>query len=300
MAKSAALPVVASQWYGCCFPILTFLHVPGKMSKPLWLMMGTAFTFRIPGMAEPARGQPEAMMPPLLLAAKHSFAPWDYTKDASQLKIPDEYRKLRFVVSRMYRTDAGGRAVAADAASLRLLSQHPSQDVALLVADGVRWTAPHCANTESPTCTSAWSYGPLPLRQEPYPATSDGLLIGFRGLGTLGELDTLDPSVLQRLPSQERDALLRNLQDVEGKQMRTTTTVSVLDARGMCKGVGDLATCYHGMSGGPLITTAGECAGVLYGHHPDAPGCIGYTPCAYFSGWLEEEIQRYTKRRHYP
>ncbi|KAG5494512.1 hypothetical protein GH5_02535 [Leishmania sp. Ghana 2012 LV757] len=297
MAEGAAVPATAPQWYGCCFPILSFLHVPGTMTKPLWLMMGTAFTFRTPGMAEAVRGQAAALLPPLLLTAKHSFAPWDYTKDASQLKIPKEYRKLRFVISRMYRADADGRAVAASAASVRLLSQHPSRDVALLSADAVPWKSPQCAHADSPPHTLGWVREPLSLCRELYPAGSDGLLMGFRGVGQLGELDTLDPSVLQRLPPHERDALLKNLQDVEGKQMRTTTTVSVLDARGMCKGVGDLATCYHGMSGGPLITTTGQCAGVLYGHHPDAPGCIGYTPCADFADWLEEAVQRYSKRR---
>lgn len=296
-AAGAGALAVASQRSGCCFPILSFLHVPGKMAKPLWLMMGTAFTFQTHEMVEAACGQPAAQSS-LLLTAKHSFSPWGYTKDASQLKIPKEYQKLRFVIGRAYRTDADGRAVATDAVGLRLLAQHPIHDVALLGVDAPSWKLLQCATDDSPARPLDLAHAALPLCKEPYPAASDGLLIGFRGVGRLGELDTLDPSVLQRLPPHERDALLKDLQDVEGKQRRATTTVSILDARGMCKGVGDLATCYHGMSGGPLVTTTGQCAGVLYGHHPDAPGCIGYTPCADFAGWLEEEVQRYTKRCH--
>ncbi|CAJ1035696.1 hypothetical protein Q4I30_007215 [Leishmania utingensis] len=288
----------ASLRRGCCVPILSFLHVPGKMLKPLWLMMGTAFRFRTPRMIEAASGKPAASPSVLLLTAKHSFAPWNYTKDASQLKIPQEYQKARFVICRMYRTDEDGRAVATDAVSLRLLAQHPSLDVALLAVDAASWKAPHRATAEAPTHTLDLAPESLLLCKELYPAASDGLLIGFRGVGRLGELDTLDPSVLQRLPPHERDALLKEMQDVEGKQIRATATVSVLDAQGMCKGVGDLATCYHGMSGSPLVTTAGQCAGVLYGHHPDAPGCIGYTPCADFADWLENEVQLYTKRRN--
>ncbi|AYU82315.1 hypothetical protein, conserved [Leishmania donovani] len=291
----AGVLAAASQWRGCCYPILTFLHVPGKMTKPLWLMMGTAFTFRTHEMVEATYGQPAAPSS-LLLTAKHSFSPWDYTKDASQLKIPKEYQKPRFVIGRVYRTDADGRAVAADAVGLRLLAHHPIHDVALLAVDAASLKLLQCATYDSPAHALDLAHEALPLCKEPYPAASDGLLIGFRGAGRLGELDTLDPSVLQRLPPHEREALIKDLQDVEGKQRRATTTVSVLDARGMCKGVGDLATCYHGMSGGPLVTTNGQCAGVLYGHHPDAPGCIGYTPCADFAGWLEEEVQRYRKR----
>ncbi|GET92069.1 hypothetical protein, conserved [Leishmania tarentolae] len=293
-AAGAGALAIASQRCGCCFPILSFLHVPGKMSKPLWLMMGTAFTFQTHETVEAACRQPKAR-PALLLTSKHSFSPWDYTKDTSQLKIPKEYQKLRFVIGRAYRTDSDRKAVAADPVDLRLLSLHPIHDVALLAVDDTSRKPRQCATDDSLTPTFDLTHEALPLCTEPYPAASDGLLIGFRGVGRLGELDTLDPSVLQRLPPVERDALLRDLQDVEGKQTQATTTVSVLDARGMCKGVGDLATCYHGMSGGPLVTTTGQCAGVLYGHHPNAPGCIGYTPCADFAGWLQEEVQRYTK-----
>lgn len=272
----------AAPWVGRCFPIVSFLHVPGKMSTPLWLMIGTAFPFQAQ-----LDGQPLAAgAPQLLLTAKHTFAPWDYAKDASQLKIPQDYRKLRYVVGRMYRPSSEGQAVAADRVGLRLLSQHPTLDVAVLAVEGAGREA-------TPTSAPPVVFdAPLTLSTSRLPAASPGLILGYRGVGRLGEMDTLDASLLQRLPPAERDALLKELQDVEGKQVRAQTTVSILDEKGMCKGVGDQDRCFHGMSGGPLLTASGACAGVLYGHHPDAPGCLGYTPCAEFADWLAGVVQR--------
>lgn len=289
----------AAPWRGRCFPIVSFLHVPGKMSKPLWLMMGTAFPFQVQcsGGAATAAGNSTAS-PPLLLTAKHTFAPWDYAKDASQLKIPEDYRKLRFVVGRMYHTNEEGQSVAAGKVGLQLVSQHPHLDVAVVAVD-TRANVDNASTTafDASTSSSAVVFDtPLALSTTRYPASSGGLIVGYRGLGRLGELDTLDPSLLQRLPLKEREALLQDLQDIEGKQVWATTTVSILDEKGVCKGIGDRATCYHGMSGGPVLTTTGECAGVLYGHHPDAPGCLGYIPCADFAKWLTDVVQRISQR----
>jgi hypothetical protein len=295
-AVSAAVP-----WKGRCFPIVSFLHVPGKMSKPLWLMMGTAFPF------QPPVGTDGVAAPQLLLTAKHTFAPWDYAKDASQLKIPPDYRKLRFVVGQMYHPNDEGHAVASERVALRLVSQHPTADVAVLTVDSrvISAAAPSATTVEGdtppPTSTAAPSaavfHSPLTLCTTRYPSASAGLILGYRGLGRLGELDTLDPSLLQRLSPLERETLLKDLQDIEGKQVHASTTVTILDERGMCKGTGDTAACFHGMSGGPVLTTAGTCAGVLYGRHPDAPGCLGYTPCADFAEWLDGVVQRLVKRQ---
>ncbi|KPA84435.1 hypothetical protein ABB37_02407 [Leptomonas pyrrhocoris] len=263
------------------------------MSKPLWLMMGTAFPFETPSSGSSS--------PQLLLTAKHTFAPWDYAKDASQMKIPADYRKLRFVVGCIYRPNEEGQSVASEKVGLRLVSQHPQLDVAVVAVDD-KGDVKTPSVTTAATATMASSpsravfSSPLPLCTTRYPAAADGLLLGYRGMERLGELDTLDPSLLQRLSPGERDALLVDLQDIEGKQIRASTTVSILDERGMCKGTGDRATCFHGMSGGPLLTTSGTCAGVLYGHHPDAPGCLGYTPCADFAEWLAGVVQRVSQR----
>lgn len=291
----------ATPWRGRCFPIVSFLHVPGKMSKPLWLMMGTAFPFQLP-----CSGGATDAVPQLLLTAKHTFAPWDYAKDASQLKIPEDYRKLRFVVGRMYRPNEEGQSVAAQAVGLRLLSQHPTLDVAVLAVDTVGDAAGGSPTTASSAASSPASSAvvfesALPLcTTTRYPAASHGCLLGYRGVGRLGELDTLDASLLQRLPPSEREALLKDLQDIEGKQIRAETTVSVLDEKGMCKGTGDQEKCFHGMSGGPLITTSGVCAGVLYGQHPDATGCLGYTPCLDFADWLSGVVHRIAQRPAQP
>lgn len=280
------------------------------MSKPLWLMMGTAF----PIQTSAADAAAATVAPPqLLLTAKHTFAPWDYAKDASQLKIPEDYRKLRFVVGKMYRTDEDGRSMASEKVNLRLVSQHPNLDVAVLAVDakkdpdtqgsgGGTARAGSASSAGSSTSTTVAPVAnlfdsPLALCSTRYPAASEGRIIGYRGRGRLGELDTLDPSLLQRLPAEEREALLKNLQDIEGKQLQASTTVTILDEKGMCKGTGDMAACYHGMSGGPLLTASGCCAGILYGHHPDAPGCLGYTPCADFADWLAGVVQRVAQRK---
>lgn len=104
----------------CCFPLISFLHVPGKMSVPLWLMMGTAFHIVPPpplslgGTADgtsmaihnPVASEPGAMAKVqtrhFFLTTKHTFLPWDHTKDASAMKIPVDFRKQRYVTGRIY------------------------------------------------------------------------------------------------------------------------------------------------------------------------------------------------------
>ncbi|KPI86572.1 hypothetical protein ABL78_4347 [Leptomonas seymouri] len=293
MGKSVT-PGVA-RWKGRCFPIVSFLHVPGKMSKPLWLMMGTAFPFEAPssGVATPTAA---AAAQQLLLTAKHTFSPWDYVKDVSQLKIPEEYRKLRFVIGHMYRPSEEGQAGVWERVGLRLVSQHPRLDVAMLAVDHKVYSGATSTTMSSSSSSTIVFDSPLRLCTTRYPAVSDGLILGYRGVGRLGELDTLDSSLLQRLPPSEREALLRELQDVEGKQTHSSIAVSILDEKGICKGTGDAAACFHGMSGGPLLTDDGACAGVLYGHHPDARGCLGYTPSADFAEWLAGVVQRVAQK----
>lgn len=285
-----------------CFPVLSFLHVPGKMSQPLWLMMGTAFRV----CPQQFTGGADLATPPrpLFLTAKHTFAPWDFTKSSDELKIPVDYRKARYVIGRMYsvRDDAGEEggvsAVATEWEELSLISAHPSLDVALLSLR--RWPRP----ASSPAAGQFAASVPLPLLP-PTKTLKKGapaVIEGFRGAGRLGELDTFDPALLQQLPPAERESLIKELQNVEGRQVAAATNVEVLDPLGMCRGVGEVNNkCFHGMSGGPVVVAGpGEglaagprfCAGILYGKHPDHPLNIGYTPSDAFAEWLAETVSR--------
>nr|CCC89572.1 unnamed protein product [Trypanosoma congolense IL3000] len=143
----AAVTGVATPCNRSCFPIMSFLHVPGKMSQPLWLMMGTAFLVRVPGgvhLGGPTfndsayAGNLNCGTRRVLLTAKHTFVPWKYT-DPQKLKIPEEFRKTRFVIGRLYLPDDEGRAVGSRTVDLQLMALHPSLDIALVA---VRPTSP--------------------------------------------------------------------------------------------------------------------------------------------------------------
>lgn len=237
---------------------------------------------------------------PLFLTAKHTFAPWDFTKDSNDLKIPHEFRKARFVIGKMYAYDeTTGDATATACEEMSLVSMHPTLDVALLSLR--RWPP---ASPAAELFASAPALPLLPVKHA-LQKGSAAVIEGFRGAGQLGELDTFDPSLLKKLPPEAQEALMKQLQDVEGRQTRAITDVAILDPLGMCHGVGDAhPTCYHGMSGGPVtvspVEAAGEnqppyCAGVLYGKHPDYPQNIGYTPVCALSSWLQDTVTRFQK-----
>lgn len=114
-----------------CYPLISFLHVPGKMSQPLWLMMGTAFHIEAPmpcGTSIPLHADEFSKKAHItntsrysdstadlqagtiakiqsrhfFLTTKHTFVPWDHAKDPSAIKIPDDFRKQRYVIGRIY------------------------------------------------------------------------------------------------------------------------------------------------------------------------------------------------------
>lgn len=345
-----------------CFPLLSFLHVPGKMSRPVWLMMGTAFRFQLPPLRHEIDALPACTSntttesantthsPLLFLTCKHTLVPWDFVSDASALRIPTDYRKSRFVIGKLYLIDAARRrAQRAGALELRIVALHPHLDVALLRAQPcAHMFEPHASTWrvvhEAPTLTLSTHYMeskdkiqadgrqravcakdvPWPCNTEPADGvladaapsslgdvtTERGYLVGFRGSGRLGEVDTMDASVLQKLSTEERAALLAELSDVEGKQEPVVASVRVVDARGMCRGWDDARdVCYHGMSGAPLLLPCGAsspavvcedaallpkapmtCAGVLYGKHVDFPQNIGFTPVGAFLPWLRDTM----------
>ncbi|CCW65042.1 unnamed protein product [Phytomonas sp. EM1] len=258
------------------------------MSKPLWLMMGTAFKI-----ARPTDSAPEASTVhtgrTFFLTAKHTFIPWCCSEAASSLKIPEEYRKSRYVIGRLYAplNDTHQRANASCFAEISLISSHPTLDVALL--------ATKTFHDQSIEQTIAQTL-PLSLcTDKEMPAQGAQCVInGFRGEGKLGELDTFDAGLLQKLSPKERETLLKELESVEGKQVAASTFVEVLDPLGMGHGIGDYNQCFHGMSGSPLLTLVGNkplCCGVLYGKHPDYPENIGFIPSNAILPWIHNAIR---------
>lgn len=311
------------------------------MSTPLWLMMGTAFLITPPpppGMTHPATSSSsnkcdtgsaspaESVLQKVptrhfLLTAKHTFAPWDHTKDAASMKIPEEFRKQRYVIARLYNTDAPHeRALRNSYVHATLVASHPTLDVSLLSVSrtasfaspapvGVGTAAKPAASASlsensSPTTTSLESSpGPIacgdvfkhaltlsPDASKRRTAESTASFFGFRGEGRLGQLDTFDASLLQKLPPKERDALLQDLKDVEGKQVASRCDVQILSHLGAATAAKPGEECYHGMSGCPLIVHENECGGILYGKHPDHPQHIGYIPTEDFYGWVQKVI----------
>ncbi|ORC87275.1 uncharacterized protein TM35_000232460 [Trypanosoma theileri] len=293
-----------SEEHPSCFPVMSFLHVPGKMSQPLWLMMGTAFLLRTGHAAGGNRR--------FFLSAKHTFAPWEYLGSPDKLKIPEAYRKTRFVIGRLYLTDCKGKAMATSAAELQLVALHPTLDVALLalrapppslslssslsssspISSSSSLSSPAAGDSKGPESDvhvaverrAALTGGGLTLSPSD-PQKGDVCVVrGYGGVGPLGLLDTTDPELLQRLPAAQRDELLAALKCVEGQQVAATAAVEVLHASGICRATH--GRCYHGMSGGPVLVNDEMCGGILYGKHAEHTEHLGYTPAHSFSEWL--------------
>eukprot|EP00796_Vickermania_ingenoplastis_P010652 gene10652-7399_t len=284
-----------------CFPIISFLHVPGKMSRPLWLMLGTAVHIAPPpppGVSDEDVAALESSTNALcrdpsrlfFLTTKHTFAPWDHVKDPAEMKVPVEFRKQRYVVSRMYDVDEDThRACRERYVMATLLASHPTLDIAVL---SVLRDAPYsgASSGDVVTANSRMAGSSMRLMPDAPPADHSASFLGFRAEGRLGQLDTLDPSLLQTLPPQEREKLLKDLQDVEGRQIWTECRISVLSHLGAaaCQEGGE---CYHGMSGSPLVVN-GMCGGILYGKHPDYPHHMGYTPICEVYSWLQQVLAK--------
>ncbi|EPY34440.1 hypothetical protein STCU_01583 [Strigomonas culicis] len=213
------------------------------MSKPLWLMLGTAFAI------EPPVSVPNVT---LLLTAKHTFLPWLYVDAADKVKIPEEFRKSRYVIGKLYDPRTLGTTPLVSE-EVGIASIHPTLDAALLVAQQ--------RGEEKIAFTKR-----LTLNYEVGPTTT-AEIVGFRGEGQLGELDTLDSNLLEKLPVEERNKLLKLMENVEGRHVETRTSVEIVTPEGMCRGLTAKDRCFHGMSGAPLISED-RCVGLLYGKHP--------------------------------
>ncbi|KEG07120.1 hypothetical protein DQ04_10831030 [Trypanosoma grayi] len=253
------------------------------MSQPLWLMMGTAFLLRTTHTTASGRRY--------LLSAKHTFAPWQYVKDPERLKIPEDCRKTRFIIGRLYLPDKEGHALASSSMELQLVALHPTLDVALLAlkapSPASAGASVHAVLGEVERRADAAGSG---LALSPIdPATSTTCVVaGYRGAGSLGLLDTFDPDLLQKLPAAQRDELLSKLRCVEGEQVAAVAQVEVLHASGMCRAV--QGRCYHGMSGAPVLVDEGTCGGVLYGKHAECAEHLGYTPASCFEEWVRSAV----------
>lgn len=273
------------------------------MSKPLWLMMGSAFLFEPPPPAATAAPDEGVLTKShqrcLFLTAKHTLAPWDHSKDASVMKIPEAFRKQRYVLPRLYRTTANHqKPIPEEYVDSSIVALHPHLDVAVLSVslsssfaagkpDGPK-VEENCKCTLTP-CRDIFTSKLLLSAQEATPEVEGCTFFGFRGEGLLGKMDTFDASILQKLPPREREALLLELKEVEGKQAAAECPVTIVSARGAAQQTEPSSECYHGMSGGPLMR-GNTCYGVLYGKHPDCPRHLGYTPTSDFYAWLQKVV----------
>ena len=127
--QAAAAAHQVSHFMAGIYPLCSFLHVPGKMSRPAWLSLGTAFLVEppTPQLDERTRGM-------ALLTAAHTVLPWAYldAKASRELKLPEEFRKSRYVVGRVYLPDAEGNAQRGAWYPVKLSALHPTLDVGLL------------------------------------------------------------------------------------------------------------------------------------------------------------------------
>ncbi len=263
------------------FPIVSYLHVPSKMQKPAWLMLGTCFLITPP--TERLRNK----APLIFLTSAHTFLPWQFMpeKDSAELKIPVEFRKPRFTVGRVFLADELGSACPGQRFPISLMAVHPTLDVALLTMSSVDGDA---------FATQASTRGLLErfeLCEEDPPVGAQLCVTGYRGRGLLGEVDSTTHSSVSGMTKEQQEVLMREMASVEGKQDATSSGL-VVAARGV--GVYTHALCYSGMSGSPVLPTTGRdrrCVGVLYGKAPqrDQSGVaiagVGYIPSSAVLEW---------------
>ena len=91
----------------------------------------------------------------------------------------------------------------------------------------------------------------------PCPSPDSATVLGFRGIGRLGTMDTLDPTSIENLSPSEKNAMQLEFQDVEGKQTFSTMGMRVVNGggEGAMYGLGEVThgEAFHGMSGGPVL-----------------------------------------------
>ena len=263
------------------FPIVSFLHVPAKMSKPAWLMLGTCF------LIEPPTERLKLKAPLVFLTAAHTFLPWKYMpeKDSAELKIPLEFRKPRFTIGKIYLADELGSACAGQHFPISLTAVHPTLDVALLTMSSIDGDA-FSAQANRRSLLARYE-----LLEDDPPTGSQLCVTGFRGRGKLGEVDTSAHQTVSSLAKGEQEALLRDMSNVEGKQDLTSSGLSVV-GRGVASYTH--ALCFSGMSGSPVLLTSGEnkCAGVLYGKTkmPGGAEAVGYIPSSAVLDWCRTTV----------
>lgn len=213
--------------------------------------------------------------PVVFLTAAHTFAPW---RGYDKLSIPQEFRRGRYVIGKVYGYDEFGAADTSVSFDLALSAIHPTLDVALLTiaepaatpnstsASGrVGKPAVGGHRTGEAFLAMARSRGlarPLPLARARVGVRAS--LNGFRGRGALGEPNLFsDPEAMQRLPAEERARLERLSANAVGAQDACGTTLTVegvvADAEfGAVLGAAAAAASttsqiFSGMSGAPLV-----------------------------------------------
>lgn len=264
------------------FPVLSYLHVPGKMAKPLWLMMGSCF------MVAPPTERIRQRAPITFLTSAHTFLPWHFVKDPKELKIPDEFRRPRYVVARLFMFDEHGAVLSGQWFPLTFSAVNKDRDMALLTM------APRDYDAFVTAAKSRGLLKEFALMKEPL---FDGsvTITGYRAQGMLGTLDTLDPGAMKGFSKEQQEALLKEMEHPEGKQEATTCGMKTTDVRGI--GVLTHGRAYNGMSGAPVLPTAdggrgADCCGILAGHAEGRPrGHISFVPSDDVLQWCDSLFQ---------
>ena len=268
------------------FPLCSYLHVPGKMSAPVWMMLGTCILWAPPNVRRSDRSRGLSF-----LTCAHTFLPWNFVKveKPEDVTIPVEFRKQRFVIGKLFLFNEYGQAQKQHAFSLQLVAVNEELDVALLTmplteADAFRGAARSRQLDKFHT-----------LHDGDVPVGSSLSLVGFRGVGRLGEVESTDLRAIKAMTAIEREELTLLFANAEGRQEASTAGAVCLR-----RGVGLLQNsmrAYQGQSGSPLCDGSGGLRGMLYGRPRGADEVvaeyhlervIGYVPSTSILKWAEE------------
>lgn len=261
------------------FPSISYFQVPGKMSKPVWLMTGTAF------IVKPVTERMANKAPLSFLTACHTFAPWKFVKPgpaADSIKIPPEYRRERYVHGRVFLFDENGSSVAGRSVPVNLSAVHPSHDIALLTLPPaecdvfLRWIKERGIDRRFELADAA--------------PGETVTVTGFRGRGVLGDVTLSKLEEYKSWPKEKVEAMMKEMQVIEGKQDAFTYAVKIDSPNG---GESMHGRGFSGMSGAPLLNKRDQCTGMLLGvgnsvdTDPNEMNRTQFVPASTIREWCE-------------
>lgn len=316
---------------GGIFPIVSFLHVPKEMPAPQWLVLGTGFLLHAPsleavvsssssknkgdgggggggGLLARIRGRSTKGEPWLILSVAHNFAPWRVPE--WKLNIPNDWRKMRFILGNVYQYDQFGSCLKDTACKMSIEAMHPTLDLALLSIPDSGEFIRHLATASAMSGTTDDDDFNLRLSQfklEPLrkSAFADGAAeeqlfveaVGFRGRGALGDTRIDGEAATKQLTAEDRARMVEEHRHAVGKQdlhvfsfaptFKRAKTVGEGEGKKdhlmlvePGEGFGRRGSPYIGMSGSPVMPSSQEAdkEGV------DAGGVRVRTACGIFYG----------------